>query len=216
VVIIVAAGVTSAVIFSGTTTEPTPPTPSSGVMPAAHAGPATLLGEHPLGSVTLASTTTPLAAGTPSTIDMGNGVTLTPASEWTIYKQGQGFAQLQNSDQSAELIALVGQANASSITQESAEMIKAQIQTNGLTNVQQVPAGPPQQLKNSKNFQQMYVVGYNATLQNNQGTTQLYGTWVTLFNSSTHLGAFVDFNAADQKTFNASLHDVASMLASME
>jgi hypothetical protein len=110
--------------------------------------------------------------------------------------------------------ATVGTANSSDINQESAFLINKVSQAAGMTNVQQVPAGPVKTVQ-GKNFQQMYGVVYTASMQTNQGTTQVSGLWITLFNSASHIIGFVDVNAATNDALIMALPDAKTMVTSM-
>jgi hypothetical protein len=164
--------------------------------------------------VALASNTTSLAAGTATTINLVDGISITVAPGWTVSRQGQQSADLFNGDQTAGLFVDAGRANTPDIRQESTMVINQNIQSAGLTNVQQTPSEP--QTLQGKNFQEVLEVDYTADVQNNQGTMQIYGGWVTLYNASTGQSAFFDLFASSQAVFKASLHDAGAMLASME
>jgi hypothetical protein len=225
VVVIVAAGVTAAVVFSGTSTPPKPPTtrPGGGIVPTPHAagaihpgtGPGLTPGrDHSLGDVMLASTATTLAFGDASTINFGNGVTLTVAPGWTIDSQNQGSVLLFNGNQSAGMYAAAGNANTSNIDREATLLINQQIKGVGLSDVQTDPQAQSQSVQGN-NFQQLLPVNYTANLQTNQGTVQLYGIWVTLFNPSTHTSGFIDFFAGSSNAFQAASPDAEHMVGSM-
>ena len=62
---------------------------------------------------------------------------------------------------------------------------------SGLTNVVEEPQGV--QTVQGNNFTQSLQVNYTADRQTHQGTMQLYGIWVTLFNASTQIVGFIDF-----------------------
>jgi hypothetical protein len=59
-------------------------------------------------------------------------------------------------------------------------------------------------------------VDYTADVQNNQGTMQIYGGWVTLYSASTGTSGLFNLFAASQAAFNASLKDAAQMMVSMD
>jgi hypothetical protein len=205
VVVIVAAGVTATVIFSGPSTQPKPPKPGpGGIVPTTHA----------VASIHLTSTKTPLAAGGASTVDFGNGVVLTLASGWSIANQGPRYANLVKDHQSVGMDASAGTANTPDIGQEATLLISQDIKARGLINVQQEPQAQVQAVQGN-NFQQALPINYTANLQNNQGTMPVYGTWIQLFNPSAQRAAFLDFYAISGDAFQASLPDVKSMLASM-
>ena len=136
------------------------------------------------------------------------------APGWTVTHQGQQSADLFNRDQSAALFVVAGGADASDIVQESASLINQNIQSAGLTNVQQRPAQP--QPLQGKNFQQLLEVDYTANIQTAQGTDQIYGGWVTLYNSITGASGFFNLYAGSHDAFKAALPDAASMMVSME
>jgi len=65
------------------------------------------------------------------------------------------------------------------------------------------------------NFTQSLQVNYTVNRETDQGTMQLYGIWVTLFNASTQIAGFIDFRAISPDAFQAALPDAKSMLASI-
>ncbi|HUO39503.1 MAG TPA: zinc ribbon domain-containing protein, partial [Mycobacterium sp.] len=142
VVVLVAAIVTAGVVFSGPSTQPTPPNPApaGGIVPTTKKAASWRARIGPPGSGPVSKVM--LAAGSASTIDFGNGVTLTVAPGWTIYNQGQGWVNLNSADNTAEMFATVGKANASDVSQLSGALISDDIKTLGMTNVQQDPQPP--------------------------------------------------------------------------
>lgn len=225
VVAIISAGVTAAVVFSGPSKQPTPPRtgPGGGIVPTAHAvasgqpgtGPGTGDGSaDPSGDVVLASTMTSLAFGDASTFDFGNGVTLAVTPGWTIGGRGRGFVNLVKSDHSAEMEALSGRADTTDIEHEAALLIHEAIKYGNLTNVQEDPRAQVQAVSGN-NFKQALATNYTADLQTNQGTIQLYGIWLTLFNASAEITGFIDFNAVSPDALDAASPDAERMIASM-
>jgi hypothetical protein len=67
-----------------------------------------------------------------------------------------------------------------------------------------------------KNFNQLFEVDYTANLQTNQGTDQIYGGWVTLYNTVTGVSGLFNLYAGSQATFKAALPDAAQMMLSMQ
>jgi hypothetical protein len=222
VIVVIAAAVSVAVVLGGSATHPTPPGQGGSGSIAPHSAAAAgsirpamgQFGQSPWGSVALASSTTSLAAGTATTINLVDGISMTVAPGWTVTRQGQQSADLFNSNQSAALFVDAGGADTSDIGQESTLLINQNIQSSGLTNVQQHPAQP--QPLQGKNFQQLLEVDYTANIQTNQGTDQIYGGWVTLYNSTTGASGFFNLYAGSQDAFKAALPDAASMMVSME
>jgi hypothetical protein len=220
-VVLIAAVVSVAVALSGPSTRPAPPgqggeriAPHSAAAARSIAPGVGKFDQRPWGRVALASTTTSLAAGTNATINLVNGINMTVAPGWTVTHQGQQSADLYNRDQSAALFVIAGGADTPDIGQESTSLINQNIQSSGLTNVQQRPA-PPQPLQ-GKNFQQLLEVDYTANVQTDQGTDQIYGGWVTLYNAKTGASGFFNLYAGSHDAFKAALPDAASMMVSME
>jgi hypothetical protein len=222
VIVIVAATVSVAVVMGNAGKPPTPPGHGGSPRLAPHRASATgsvhesvgQPGEHRWGSVALASKTTSLAAGTATTISLVDGINMTVATGWTVDRQGDQSADLVNSDETAGLFVDAGRANTPNVKQESTIAINQNIDSAGLTNVQQTPADPT--TVQGKNFQESLEVDYTADVQTDQGTMQVYGAWVTLYNGSTGAAAFFDFFAPSRAAFNASLQDAAAMMVSMQ
>ncbi|MFZ0716566.1 zinc ribbon domain-containing protein [Mycobacterium sp.] len=222
VVVVIAAVVSVAVALSGPSTRPAPPGEGGIGRIAPHSAAAARsirpgvgkLDQSPWGRVALASTTTSLAAGAAATINLTHGINMTVAPGWTVTDQGQQSADLLNRDQSAALFVVVGGVDTSDIGQESTSLINQNIQSSGLTNVKQRSA-PPQPLQGN-NFQQMLEVDYTANVQTAQGTDQIYGGWVTLYNSVTGGSGFFNIYAGSRDAFTAALPDAATMMVSME
>jgi hypothetical protein len=163
--------------------------------------------------VALASSTTSLAAGAAATVNLVDGINMTVAPGWTVTRQGQQSADLINSGESAGLFVNAGSENTSDIGQESTFLINHNIQSSGLTNVQQYPDQP--QPVQGKNFNQLLEVDYTANVQTNQGTGQIFGGWVTLFNTVTGMSGLFNLYAGTPAAFQAALTDGAQMLVSM-
>jgi hypothetical protein len=222
VVVVIAAVVSVAVVMSGAATHPTPPGQDGSSRIAPHSASSAgsvhhtigRPGQRPWGSVALASTSTSLAAGAATTVKLFAGINMTAAPGWTVTRQGQQSADLINSDQSAALFVDAGSENTSDIRKESTFLINQNIQSSGLTNAKQTPAAPePLQ---GKNFNQLFEVDYTANLQTNQGTDQIYGGWVTLYNTVTGVSGLFNLYAGSLATFKAALPDAAQMMLSMQ
>jgi hypothetical protein len=222
VIVVVAAVVSVAVVMGGAATPPTPPGQNGNPGLAPHSASAAgsirhtvgQPGEQRRGSVALASNTTSLAVGTATTINLVNGISITVAPGWTVNRQGQQSADLFNGDRSAGLFVDAGRADQPDIRQQSTALINQNIQSNGLTNVRQTPAQP--QTLQGKNFQELLEVDYTADMQNDQGTMQIYGGWVTLYSASTGMAGLFHLVANSQSVFKASVQDAGQMLVSME
>jgi hypothetical protein len=222
VMVLVAALISVVVMLSGPTTKPRPPRPGHGFTVNPHAAAAGSLhpmigqlGHSRLGSVSLASTTTTLAAGTTSAINLYNSVSITPAPGWAVIDQGGGTALLSNRNDTVQFFALAGAADKPDIHQESSGLISDTIRSAGITNVQQDHSAQVKSIRGN-NFQQMLVTPYTGNMQSNQGAVQLEGIWVTLFNSSTQTAGFVNVYSPNDIALQAATNDVASMLQSMD
>jgi hypothetical protein len=221
-VVVIAAVVSVAVALSGPSTRPAPPGEGGRGRIASHSAATTRsirpeigkFGQSPWGRVALASTTTSLAAGTTSAIKLVDGINMTVAPGWTVAHQGDQSADLFNNYQSAALFVVVAGVDAPDIGQESTSLINQSIQTAGLTNVHQRPA--PVQSLQGKNFQQLLEVDYTADIQTAQGTDQIYGGWVTLYNSKTGACGFFNLYADSRNAFEEALADASSMMESIE
>ena len=222
VILMIAVLFTVAVVMSGEATQRTPPGEGGGGRIAPHSGSATgsihrtigQSGESSWGRVALASNTASLAVGSATTVNLVDGISMAVAPGWTVTRQGQQSAELINSDQSAGLFVNAGTANTPDIGHESTFLIAHNIQSSGLTNVQQHPT-QPQQLP-GRNFKQLLEVDYTADIQTNQGTGQIYGGWVTLYNSTTGMSGLFNLYAVSLAAFKAALQDAAQMMVSME
>lgn len=220
-VVVVAAAISVMVVESGNAPGPTPPRPGhgGGIAPhsAAAAGPlwstTGQAGDLPSSNLHLASIATPLALQA-GPVDLGAGVSVTPASGWTIYDHGPSWVSLVNRGHSATLFAAAGKANTTDIGSEATYLVNQSIRGQGYTNVQESP-GQPQTLQ-GRNFQQLLEIDYTADIQDNQGTMQVWGGWVTLYNPATQRSGFIQFAGNSQRDFQAALPDAGGMLLSME
>jgi hypothetical protein len=138
-----------------------------------------------------------------------------PAQGWTILNQDRQWVNLINARHDAIVYAAVGKANTQDIVSEANMLINQNIRSGGLTNVQQNSSARPVPLQ-GKNFQQFIELDYTADSQTNQGTMQVWGGWIVLFNASTQTSAFFNYFANTQDTVKLSLSEAGSMLASME
>jgi hypothetical protein len=167
-----------------------------------------------VGNPALASTTTALADG--GTVSFPDGVSVTVAPGWTIYKQWiPGFWANDNAN-TAQIQVTSGNApHAPDIKGDMAFMINDDINAEPLTNVVQSPDPSGVQSVQGKNFTQELLVGYTADVQTDQGTVQLTGVWIQLFNPSTKLDGFIDVFAQNSGDLQQAIPDAKTMIASM-
>jgi hypothetical protein len=222
VIVVVAAVVSVAVAWGGAAKHRTPPGHGGIGRIAPHSAKAAgsiqhatgRPGKSPWGSVALASNTTSLAAGTTTTVNLVDGISMAVAPGWTITRQSDQSADVVKSDHSAGLFVNAGTANTPDLAQEATFLISRNVQSSGLTNVQQYPAQP--QPLQGKNFKQLLEIDYTADIQTDQGTSEIYGGWVTLYNSTTKMSGLINLFAASSDDFTAALDDGARMMLSME
>jgi hypothetical protein len=221
VIMLIAAVISVAIVWGGPSTRPTPPQQGSGggLVPHASAAGAIHRSIDPSiktrwGAVGLASSSTSLAAGSATTIGLGDGVAVTLAPGWTVTNRGEQRANLFNNDKNAGAFVDEGPAVAPDINGESTAIINNVIEGSGITNVQQIQGGAVQAVQ-GRNFQQTLEIDYTGNVQTNQGTGQVYGAWVTLFNPSTQNAGLFSIYAWTPDGFKAALPDAVSMLASM-
>jgi hypothetical protein len=113
--------------------------------------------------------------------------------------------------------AIAAGADRPDINQEATSSFSAYIQGAGMTNVQQDTSAQVQTIQGN-NFQQVLLIAYTGNMQTNQGTTEVGGIWVTLFNSSTQTAGFFGAltSSSSEDAFTAAAPDMKAMLQSME
>ena len=221
VVVLIAAAIAVAVDWSGPATHPKPPRTGRGGLISQAAGIGFLRpmtgqpGHSPWGNLKLASSQTSLATGTGTAISLYNSVSVTPAPGWTVANQGQGYVTIANSDQSVVVTALAAPADEPDINQEATNGIRSFIKGAGMTNVQQDTSAQVKTIQGN-NYQQLLPIAYAGNIQTNQGTTEVEGAFVTLFNSSTQTVGFFDALSPSDHALGAAAPDIKTMLQSME
>jgi hypothetical protein len=204
VAVITAAGVTVAATCGG---------PSAGPMPLGTGRIVPTGGDHPLGRVVLASTTTSLADSANPTIGLPNGVTVAVPPGWTISSSGATWVLLRNADQTAEMAASSGHANTPNISDESAFFMNQIISESGLTNV--IQAAQPVQAVQGNHFNEALQVNFTADEQTNQGTQQVWGFSIALYNTSAQNSGVFWLAANSPDALQAATPDAEAMLGSM-
>jgi len=221
VVVLIAAVIAVAVDWSGPATHPKPPRTGHGGLLSHAAGVGSLhpmmgqSGQNRWGNLSLASSHTSLAAGTATAITLYNSVSITPAPGWTVANQDQGYVNLLNPHKGVIVSAVAAAADRPDINQEATLGISAFINGAGMTNVQQDTSAQVQTIQGN-NFQQLLPIAYTGNIQTNQGTTEVEGVFVTLFNSSTRTCGFVNALSSSDDALGAAAPDFKSMLQSME
>lgn len=137
-------------------------------------------------------------------IDLGQGVSVTPAPGWTVGNQGPGWVTLHNTFATAEMEIKVKPADgtdaAATLQADIAQL--SNVSTTGLTNVRDlsVPTSKPVQ---GNNFQQEAAIDYNADGTSAMGPIPVVGTFVELLNTATHQSAFIVFAQNGDSTSRA-------------
>jgi len=149
-------------------------------------------------------------------IELGSGITVTPAPGWTIGNQGPGWVTLHNAFSTAEMEIKVKPSNGTdpvAVLQNDISHL-SNVSTTGLTNVRDVsaptaiPLGPG-------NFQQQATVSYNAEGTSVTGPLPVTGWFTELLNPSTHQSAFVVLSQNGDAPIRAD-GDAQAMLDSMQ
>jgi hypothetical protein len=221
-VVLIAAGLTASIAFSGPETNPTPPPAPSGghLAMAADAQPGTAarmfetLGPIVLAAKTVSQASGPLAAG--SSVDLGGGISLTPAAGWTVEGTRQRAALLINGNSTAEFFVTVGKASGTDIAKELSNDIAnyTKASASGLSNVQVTNQDQPNSVQ-STHFQQELGAGYSGSLQTQQGTISVVGVFLELLNTSNAQSAFVDVHAVNKNALTTAAKDGDTMVNSM-
>src|SRR6185312_332385 len=139
VIVVIAAVVTALVVFTHKPNPPAPPQPSPGgglVQPAA--GPAPNSGKHtPSESIGAPEeTATPQESfGSGTSISFTNGVSLTPASGWSVASSSDSVAALNRDDGTASLLVVVGPVKSSDVEEVLNGDIAQAVQKMGMDNV---------------------------------------------------------------------------------
>ncbi|MCK8643122.1 hypothetical protein M0678_05055 [Mycobacterium colombiense] len=157
-----------------------------------------------------------VALASDDAIAIAQGVSVTPASGWTVGNRGPNWVALNNADTTAQLRITVkpaGGADAASLLQADIDQF-----TGGaaaiLTDVNRLNPPDTKPLPGA-NFQQEASVNYTATVVNPQGTIPVIGTFTELLNTSTGRSAFIDFRQDSSATTQAA-GDGGMMIGSME
>jgi hypothetical protein len=109
-------------------------------------------------------------------IELGPGISVTPAPGWTVGKQGPGWVWIHNAFATAEMEIKVKPSNGTdpvAVLQGDITNL-SNVSTTGLTNVRELGAPNPIPLQ-SGNFQQQATVSYNADGTSRSGPLPVQG-----------------------------------------
>jgi hypothetical protein len=222
VILLIAASLTGAVVLpSAQSPRPAPRTvaPGSHVAMAVDSEPASVPAPAQAAGVPVHDTTAVSGArvvlASANSIDLGSGISLTPAPGWTTDIQKPHAVILFNADSSASFAVVVGPANEGDVVAQLQDDINAlttgpdaDVTNAQLTKVSTIPL-------QSKVFQQEATIGYTATMSLQQGTSTVSGVFGELLNTATGESAFVDFRALSDDVAKKFAPDADAMIGSM-
>jgi hypothetical protein len=213
--------VVAAIVFSGGPTSPsTPQMPD----PLAHPSTAKAMAPAAVAAATVTQalglhtgvreTSIVLAASNAEPVMIGDGISITPAENWWVYRQGDDMALLANGDNSATLMVALDKVKSHDVVDALVNIVnRFNSADSPIRNVQL--AGLTKDTLRSNNFQDVAAIAYSADLSTQQGTIPVYGVFMELLNTSTGESAFLDLSATNMNAGKAAAEDVDSMMASM-
>jgi hypothetical protein len=220
VVILIAAAVTAAIVLTGTANRPKPPPmlPSSHAAMASPVKPGIPRPPNPPDEPARTPRTAQgvaVALTSADPIDIGQGISITPAPGWTLGNRGPNWVALNNADTSAQMRVAVKPASGTDVVAVLQADINQLTSTASaiLSNVKNL-SGPDTKMLQSANFQQQASIDYTADVSTQQGTIPVLGAFDELLNTSNHLSAFIDFRQTDAATAQAAT-DGGIMIHSM-
>jgi hypothetical protein len=219
VIVLVAAGITAAIVLTRKPEAPTPPKPGTGeelIKPASMRTAVDTPGRSRtdlLASPILLTSSEQLLAIESEPVELAGGVSLTPADGWVVSEQGDGIVVVDKEDGSATMFVLVGVVETTDVEEQLQADIQGFVENSGLANVKVTKT----ELKTveSQNFQEAAMCGFTGDLTLQQGTVEVIGMFLELMNPSDGLAAFVMFMAGGEEAFDASAEDADSMIGSM-
>ncbi|MCV7090036.1 hypothetical protein [Mycobacterium interjectum] len=220
VVILIAAAVTAAIVMTRTTHRPKLP-PMQPISHAAMAVPAESAISRPANPPDQLARTPRTVHGmavqltSADPINVGQGISITPAPGWTRAGQGPNSVTLRNADSSAQMYVAVKPASGTDVVAVLQADINQFINTSsgGLVNV--ALGKPGTKTLQSKSFQQAANIDYIADVSTLQGATTVWGAFSELLNASNQLSAFIDFRETGDAPDQAATDD-GIMIHSME
>ncbi len=148
-------------------------------------------------------------------IDLGQGISVTPARGWTVGNHAPGWVRLDNAYATAEMEVKLKPAEGTdpvAVLQADINSLST-LSTTGLTNVRDSSAPVPKPLQ-SRNFQQEAAIDYSADGTSPVGPTPVTGWFIELLNPSNHQSAFIVFTQNDDAPAQANGEGLA-MVESM-
>lgn len=157
-------------------------------------------------AITLTSTVNRPAVTSTSAdaIDIGGGISVTPAPSWTVGNHGPGWVTLHNTYSTAEMEIKIKPADGTdpvAVLQGDINQL-ATLSATGLTNVKDLSA-PTRKPLQGRNFQQEAFVGFSADGTSRMGAIPVIGSFIELLNTSNHESAFIVFAQNSDATTRA-------------
>jgi hypothetical protein len=148
-------------------------------------------------------------------IDLGQGISVTPAPGWTIGNAAPGWVRLHNTYATAEMEIKVKPTDGTDpVTVLQADINQlSNVSTTGLTNVKDLSAPATRALQSGKFPQEAYIA-YSADGTSRMGAIPVVGSFIELLNSSNHQSAFIVF-ARNADATTSAVNEGAAMIDSM-
>lgn len=212
-IVLIAAGVTAAVVLSHDQKDVAPPDISVEIKQPAQKTAAAFAPRLPSDSVIrLASNESVLALG--QVVDLGFGVTLTPADGWTVAEQQEGYVQVHNDDADVLFMVVAGRTEPADIERILDHDIDTVAENFGLSHIKTSDVDVTQ-IQGSRNFEQIALMRFQADMGTQQGSLPVYGLFGELYNSETNVSAFTFLAGSDEDAVRASAEGADVMLNSM-
>jgi hypothetical protein len=148
-------------------------------------------------------------------VDIAQGISITPAPGWTVGDRGPNWVALSNANSSAQMQVAVKPASGTDLV----AMLQADINqltstpSAGLINVKSLSA-PNTKMLQGANFQQEAFIDYTADVSTPQGPIPVIGTFSELLNTVSQQSAFIDFRQNDGASAQA-VSDGGAMINSL-
>ncbi|BDE12588.1 MULTISPECIES: hypothetical protein [Mycobacterium] len=214
VVVIVAAAVTAAIVWTGKPGDTEPLSPQDQGQAAAVSSGQPRAAQSRFDASRRGPGELILLSGAPA-VDLGDGISLTPAPNWTVVRHENNSVVLVNGAHNAGVGATVGKVNSTDIAQVLADDIRQYVQGTGLTNLKLSNSSLSQQLNGGGHFQQWLSYGWIADFATQQGTKRVWGVFIELLNPSDGEAAFSDLFAFSKAAASAAYPDQVAMVFSM-
>ena len=144
---------------------------------------------------------------------IAGGVSITPASGWTIKANKDGHAGLSDANGDAFLDVFVQKASSTDLGSELQAQVQGFMQVNNYTNVQLGTVGSG--ADSGPNFTEEAGVAFQGELSGQQGTVQVSGFIDLRLNPSTGVEALSAYAAGSPQIYHTHVHEVLQMFGSL-